>query len=194
MKLTTIAKPKLGVAALALGLAMSATIAVAGGYSRSSYSDHAVVTHVEPIYRTVRISEPHQECWQEEVYHNSHSHGHSHSAGSTIVGGIIGGVIGHKVGKSINGSKGKHSGAILGTLIGAAVGNEHAHNRKKRHGHGGYTTVQNHCQTVHTYHTEERIDAYRVTYEYNGQIFYTRMKHRPGDRIRVNIHVTPSAY
>ncbi|MEM7292151.1 MAG: glycine zipper 2TM domain-containing protein [Pseudomonadota bacterium] len=179
---------------LAAGLALGGSMAFAGGYSKSSYADHAVVTHVEPIYRTVRISEPHQECWDEEIYRQRRS-SHHHSSGSTIVGGIIGGVIGHKIGRSIDGGRGRHGGAVLGTLVGAAIGNDHAKRHHKHgHGQGGYTTVERRCKTTHSYHTEERIDAYRVSYEYNGQIFHTRMRHRPGDRIRVNIQIIPSAY
>ena len=179
------------VVAIAFGVALASSIAAAGGYKKNSYSDHAVVTDVQPIYRTIRVNEPRQECWSEEVYHQP-QHTHNSSAGSTIVGGIIGGVIGHQVGKRVNRGRGKNGGAILGTLIGAAIGHE---NGAKSHTTGrGYTTVENRCQTVDSYHTEERIDGYRVSYEYNGALFHTRMKHRPGDRIRVNVQVTPSAY
>ena len=172
------------------------SIAVAGGKPHNSYSDHATVTHVEPVYRTVRVNDPYQECWQEEVYHSGHKRNrrHGHTAGGTIVGGVIGGVIGHSIGKKINGGRGKNGGALLGTLVGAAIGHDHASNHGSHghsHGHGGYTTVENRCKTVDNYHTEERLDGYRVSYEYNGQIFHTRMKYRPGNRIRVSIRVQP---
>jgi len=176
----------------ALGIALASQVATAGGYNKNFYSDHALVTHVVPIYRTVRITDPRRECHSERVYHSS-SHSHGNTAGSTIVGGIIGGVIGHQIGKSFNGGHGKHGGAVLGTLIGASIGHDEASRKHSRH-NSGYTTVERSCETVNTYYTEERIDAYRVTYEYNGEIFHARMKHHPGDRIRVKIHVTPSDY
>ncbi len=176
----------------AMSIALAGQVATAAGYSKNFYSDHATVTHVVPIYRTVRISDPQRECHSEQVYHSS-GHSHGHSAGSTIAGGIIGGVIGHQIGKRFKGGHGKHGGAILGTLVGAAIGHDESTRRHSRH-KNGYTTIERHCETVNAYYTEERIDAYRVTYEYNGEVFHARMKHRPGDRIRVKIHVTPGDY
>lgn len=180
-----------GAVLAALTISLGSSVVIAGGYKHNSFSDHAYVTNVQPIYRTVRISTPQEECWEQEVYHQPQHVSHG-SAGSTIVGGIIGGVIGHQIGKKVNGGRGKNGGAILGTLIGAAVGHEKGGH--KHVSHGGYTTVESHCETVETYHTEERVEGYRVTYEYNGEVFHTRMKHHPGDRIRVKVQVTPSAY
>ena len=177
--------------AAALTISLGSSVVIAGGYKHNSFSDHAYVTDVQPIYRTVKITAPQEECWEQEVYHEPQyvSHG---DAGGTIVGGIIGGVIGHQIGRKVNGGRGKNGGTVLGTLIGAAIGHEKSGHKKVSK--GGYTTVESHCEVVDTYHTEERVEGYRVSYEYNGEVFHTRMKHHPGKRIRVKVQVTPSSH
>ena len=176
----------------ALIFALAGSFAIAGGYGENFYSDYATVTEVVPIYRSVRIDRPHRECRSERVYH-SPRHSRYQTAGATIAGGIIGGVIGHRIGGSFNGGRGRHGGALLGSIIGAAIGHDAVSRRQSNYSHG-YTTVENPCSRIHTYYTEERIDAYRVSYEYNGEVFHARMKHHPGDRIRVKISVIPSSY
>jgi uncharacterized protein YcfJ len=179
-----------GLAALIFALAGS--VAIAGSYDENFYSDYATVTDVVPIYRSVRIDRPHRQCRSEQIYH-SPRRSQGYAAGATIAGGIIGGVIGHQFGGSYNSGRGSHAGALLGSIIGAAVAHDAASHSQSNYSHG-YTTVGNHCSTVHSYYTEERIDAYRVSYEYNGEVFHARMKQRPGDRIRVKISVIPSSY
>jgi uncharacterized protein YcfJ len=43
----------------------------------------------------------------------------------------------------------------------------------------------------HQTHEEERIDGYHVTYRYKGEIFTTRLPYDPGDRLKVQVSVTP---
>jgi len=38
---------------------------------------------------------------------------------------------------------------------------------------------------------EERVEGYRVTYVYHGREYTTRMPYDPGQRVRVNIDVSP---
>lgn len=177
---------------LVLIFTLAGSVAIAGGYSDNFYSDYATVTEVVPIYRTVRIEQPHRHCRSEQVY-RSPRRSYGYTAGATIAGGVIGGIIGHQIGGRINGGHGRHGGALLGSLIGAAIGHDTA-SRRQSTVDRGYTRVNNHCSTIIDYYTEERIDAYRVSYEYNGEVFHARLKHRPGDRIRVKIIVTPSEY
>ena len=83
-----------------LGLIM-ATTATATPHTKSYY-DYAEVTAVEPLYRTVRVSQPIRECRDESVYVND-SRYRSHTP--VILGGVIGGLLGHELGR-----KGHHSG------------------------------------------------------------------------------------
>ena len=172
------------IASIIATMVISAGSAYAGHakhkYRDDSFFDRARVTHVDPIYQTVRVSVPHQECYQQEVRTGRHHRGDK--AASTVVGGIIGGAIGHRAGKH------KKGPTIAGAIIGAAIGNELGKNRGHRHDQVSYEEV---CETTHTYREEQHIDGYNVTYRYKGETFTTRMDQRPGKRIRVRVHVSP---
>ena len=145
--------------------------------------DKARVVRVEPIVRTVRVSTPHQECYQEEVRRPAYVE-HRPSDGAAVVGGIIGGIIGHKIGK------GRSGATIAGTLVGASLGKNSAQHKD----HTDYyedVSYENHCTTNVSYHTEERIEGYDVTYKYKGERFTTRMPYDPGKFMRVAIKVSP---
>jgi uncharacterized protein YcfJ len=151
---------------------------------RHGRGDWARVTHVDPVYRTITVTEPETECWSERVEYPTHRH-YNNSAGGAIVGGVVGGVIGNKIGH------GKSGATIAGTLIGAAIGHDAA-----RHG-GGRGTVsrdERHCETVERHHTERRLIGYDVSYRYRGRHYSTFMEEHPGDRVRVNVDVTPVSY
>ena len=48
------------------------------------------------------------------------------------------------------------------------------------------------CGTTTAY--EDRVEGYRVTYEYNGRRQTTQLPYDPGDRIRVRVDVRPDDY
>ena len=168
-------------------MSISASNAYAGHgkhkYRGDGFYDRARVTHVEPVYSTVRVSVPVQECYQQEVRSPRYHHGDK--AASTVVGGIIGGAIGHNVGNHRKGS------TIAGAIIGAAIGNELGRNHGHRYDVVRYEDV---CETRYTYQEEERLDGYNVTYRYKGQRYTTFMRDRPGKFVRVNVHVSPVVY
>jgi len=146
---------------------------------REVFFDQARVINVEPIYTTVRVSVPREECYQEEVRTPVH---HSHSNGTAVVGGIIGGVVGHSLGH------GKTGATIAGTILGAAVGKEAGRDRDHSYERVSY---EDYCTTHVNYRTEERLDGYNVTYRYKGEVFTTRMDNHPGKFLRVRVHVSP---
>ena len=146
---------------------------------REFFIDEAKVIEVNPIYTTVRVSIPQEECYQEEVRTPV---SHRHSDGTAVVGGIIGGVVGHKLGH------GKAGATIAGTILGAAVGKEAGRDRDY---YSERVSYEDRCTTRVSYRTEERIDGYNVTYRYKGEVFTTRMDHHPGKQIRVRVHVSP---
>lgn len=165
-------------------LALASTTAVAGDrYNDRDYRDYkhtekARVTHVQPIYRSVTVTTPERECWDEpRRYRDNHQ-----SYTSTIAGGIIGGVIGSQFG----GGNGKTALAVAGTLLGGSVGRDLE--AKNRSYHTGY---EEQCRVVHREHREQRIDGYEVSYRYHGNQYTTVMDHHPGKFIPVDVHVEP---
>ena len=83
--------------ATVLAIASSASIAKDDYYDNNpTFQDTARVTHVEPLYKTVRVSTPQRECWTESNNYNRRPQAKSYT--STIAGGILGGVLGHQFG------------------------------------------------------------------------------------------------
>jgi uncharacterized protein YcfJ len=148
--------------------------------------DYAPVTHIEPIVRRVRIETPRRECWDETRVVESRPHISDPAVGGrTLLGGIIGGVIGHQIGSG----RGNDAATIAGAVIGSGVGYDSA---RRRAGTEVEERVVQRCATRYEKEYEERIDGYRVTYEYNGREFTTRMPYDPGERIRVRVAVAPA--
>jgi len=152
--------------------------------------DYAKVVDVQPLTTRVRVSTPQRECWDETRYEKpQYGEGMPRSvAGGTLLGAALGAVIGHQIGSG-NGRKAATAG---GAIVGAAIGHQQAVRRS------GYTpppsreyTVQR-CETRYHDEWQERVDAYRVTYQYHGRRQVTEMPYRPGDRIRVRVDVTPA--
>ena len=169
-----------------IGILMLSTGAALAGHQydseRDVYFDHAKVIRVEPVYTSVRVSIPQEECYQEEVrtpvYNN-------HSNGTALVGGVIGGLVGHKLGH------GKKGATIAGTILGAAIGKTAGREGDRYSEHVSYA---DRCTTRVAYRTEERIDGYYVTYRYKGEVFTTRMNQHPGQQLRVRVQVSPVVY
>lgn len=174
--------------AIGLAAALAATPAAFAGkkrhYTGDGFTDSARVTHVRPIYRTVQVSRPHRECYQEEVYRPSQNSSHGNSAVGMIVGGALGGALGHNISR-----RHSNTATIAGAVIGSAIGHDVANNRQRDRGYS--RDYQERCHTVSERHSEERLDGYRVTYRYQGKTFSTRMDHDPGGRIRVRVSVSP---
>jgi uncharacterized protein YcfJ len=94
-------------------------------------------------------------------------------------------VIGHQFGSG----RGQDAATVAGAVIGSGVGYDSA---RRRQGTTAEERVVQRCATRYEKEYEERIDGYRVTYEYNGREFTTRMPYDPGERIRVRVDVAPA--
>ncbi len=151
-----------------------------------SYTDMAQVMEVEPITRLVRVETPRRECWDEEVPVRRSARYHD-SATPMIIGGIIGGVVGNQFGKG----DGNTAMTVAGALLGGSIGRDHARRHAPAHEYAEYTTTQTRCTVRTEYHEEERVEAYRVKYSYNGRVYVTRMRKHPGDRVPVSVSVAP---
>lgn len=150
--------------------------------SGSEY-DYAPVTRVEPIVRQVRIETPRRECYDDVRRVEERP---PQVAGRTLLGGIIGGVIGHQIGSG----RGNTAATVAGAVIGAGIGHDSA---TRQYG-SRYTREERveRCDVRYEQEYEERIDGYRVTYEYNGREYTTRMPYDPGERIKVRVAVAPA--
>lgn len=148
--------------------------------------EYARVVDVDPIVRRVKVETPRRECWDETRYVDSRPHvSDPEVGGRTLLGAAIGGIIGHQFGSG----RGRDAATVAGALIGAGVGYDSA---AKRYPHGGYEEVVQRCDVRYEHAYEERIEAYRVTYEYHGRYYTTQLPYDPGDRIRVRVAVAPA--
>lgn len=154
-------------------------------YSSGEYYDYAEVIDVEPLVREVHVSDPRQECWQEEVHYRDQYAGGGSTASSMILGGLTGLVIGRQFGHGDDRDTNALAGGIIGTGIGFGLANREAR---------GYSGYEESCRTVNDYYTEERVDGYRVTYLYHGETFTRDLPYDPGERMRVRVDVDPAQY
>ena len=169
------------ITALFVALALMSPLAFAD--SKKKY-DYARVVSVEAITKTIRVSTPRQECWQAQVPH--YKQAKQRSATPTIIGAVIGGLIGNELGNNPDARKG---GLLVGSILGGSIGRDIGR-RNARPGHLYYTTEQQ-CETYQDYHEEERISGYQVDYKYHGNMYHTRTRNHPGERIKVSVTVTP---
>jgi len=164
-------------------LALSSPATFAGNKHNkhhNSFKDSARVTHVEPLYTTIRVATPQRDCYRPSNRRNSHS---SKSYTSTIAGSIVGGVVGNQFG----GGSGKKILTVAGALLGGSVGRDYSH-RSSSSSYSNYNAREQ-CHVTQRYHQEERIDGYLVTYRYQGQSYTTEMDRHPGKRIPVEVSV-----
>ena len=176
---------------LMLPLAIAATLVVAPtaaadddfGYEPRTHYVTARVVRVEPIIRYVRVSEPRRECWDETYVETEPTYRGRNPSGSALLGGVIGGVIGHQFGDG----NGRDAATVAGALLGASI----AHDRAVRRNEPRTVTDRHHkrtrCADRFDEREEERVMGYRVTYQYDGQRYVTRMDRDPGDTVRVAI-------
>jgi uncharacterized protein YcfJ len=156
--------------------------------------DYARVVDVDPIVRHVRVTTPKRECWTETRYEEVRHGGYDPrrgAAGSMILGGIIGAAVGNQIGRG----DGRRAATVAGAVIGSAIGHDAADRRNARNAGPVYTETRPYeterCEVRYDESYEERIDGYRVTYEYAGRRQTTQLPYDPGDRIRVRVDVRP---
>lgn len=138
--------------------------------------EYAKVVSANPIYRSVRVSTPRQECVDERVVYREPAY----RDGNVLLGAIIGGVAGHQFGKG----RGNAAATAAGALIGASVAQGRSGVRER-------VSYEPRCTTYDDYHYEQRVEGYDVAYKYHGRIYHTRMPYDPGQRIPVNVAVSP---
>ena len=150
--------------------------------------DYARVIDVEPLRTRVRVTTPRRECWEETRYDQRDYAGERSRAGGALLGAVIGGVIGHQIGSG----RGRDAATAAGVVIGAGLGHREAERRAAANQGPPRAYTVERCETSYSDTFEERIDGYRVTYEYHGRRQVTELPYNPGDRIRVRVDVTPA--
>ncbi len=162
----------------------SAAIVIAAPTFAETRYEFAEVIESRPVYQTVEISMPHEECWNEEVAHTSRAR--SDSRTPAILGTIIGGALGNAVG---HGKSNKRVGTVVGAVLGHSIGRDivagNSHDRVVR-----YETVRQ-CETVYEYREEERLVGYQVLYRYNDEDYSVRMDEDPGEKVRIKVNIQP---
>ncbi len=171
----------IGVALAAFGFAAPAVADRHG-----AQYDYARVLSSDPILRTVTVRTPVRECWQDTEYYEV-TRAAPGTGVSTFFGALVGGVVGHQFGSG----HANNAATVAGTLLGAAVGNTVAQRQL------GYVSERHErpvrrCETTMRETREDRIDGYRVVYEYRGQKYATQMPYDPGREIRVRVDVRPA--
>ena len=148
---------------------------------------YATVIDATPVVKTVRVTIPRQECWQEEVaYGHLYDDQYHRNGGGALLGGVIGGAIGHAVGHR---KRNKQVGSLVGAVLGATIGSSYSSsgNRIRSSAYG----TQERCELIEDTHFEERIVGYDVRYRYSNVTYSTRTDVDPGDTIRVRVVITP---
>jgi uncharacterized protein YcfJ len=196
---------KLKVGGVLIGAVVAASVAQADGrdHGRPDLRDHnrgygngtdyARVVDVDPIVRHVRTSVPRQECYEETRYRGREDDGVILSRNGTAGHTILGAVIGAGIGNSIGSGDGRRAATVAGAIIGSAIGHDVGERRRDqwRSGRSEEPYRAERCETRYEERYEDRTEGYRVTYEYNGQRYTTRLPYDPGEKIRVRVSVTP---
>lgn len=207
---------RLALVAATLGSLAAGTALADGGKRRGwdrhygdwqSGYDYARVVDVDPIVRRVRVIEPVRECYEETRYERDvryERRAARGSAGNMILGGIIGAAVGNQIGSG----DGRRAATVAGAIIGSAIGHDAAARRDARDDsrydqryddrYGGryearpYTVER--CDIRDVERWEERIEAYRVTYDYQGRRGSVTLPYDPGPKVRVRVDVRPAEY
>jgi uncharacterized protein YcfJ len=145
---------------------------------------YADVLRVDPVYETVRYSEPREECYDERV--TTRERGGGDPTGGTVLGAIIGGVVGNQVGSG----NGRKAATVAGAIAGGAIG------RNADRNNGGpdriYEGTERRCRVVDVEREDRRVAGYDVEYRFKGDVFMSRLDYDPGNKLRVRVAVSPA--
>ncbi len=153
------------------------------------FDDFAKVINV--VAQVEQINRPRQECRTEVVQVNRQvqttAPQQQRGNGGAIIGGIAGALLGNQVGGGSGRTTATAAGAIIGALSGDRLENNNAQAATETI--SSEQPVQR-CRMVD--HIESRTNGYNVTYEYRGRQYSTVLPNDPGNRLKVNVTVTPA--
>lgn len=163
---------------------LAAIAVVAHADTGQGIIDEAAVLSAEPVYRTVRINDPVEECWEEPV--QVPASGGYESATPKILGAIVGAAVGNEFGKG----RGKDLATVAGAVLGGSIGRDVQANNSRNE--GGKVVYEQRCELVDRYRTEERLMGYDVAYRYSDHVYSAFTAHDPGTTITVRVSVQPA--
>ncbi len=165
-------------------LMLSAAIVTTNAMAGVRYA-HAPVTDVEPIIETVAHVEPKEHCWFEDAPERVVPH----SATTPLLGALIGGAVGNAVGHK---KRNKQVGAVVGALIGGSIARDISREEQRHRFISDRRVRRQVCEVVDETTYRREVTGYLVTYQYAGQSYQARMRHRPGETVRVRVTVGPA--
>lgn len=135
------------------------------------------VIHSQPVYETVRVNRPIEECRTERV--PARKYGKS-SKTINMLGAIAGGALGRHLG---HGGQEEWLGTIVGGMLGHHMADEiQTHRNKRSH---RYSTRVEVCHWVDEWETRRELVGYEVTYELAGREFTSFSEDKPGATMEV---------
>jgi uncharacterized protein YcfJ len=196
-----------------VGLSSLALSPLASAQSQYAW---ARVIDAQPIYDEVEVpGQTRRECRQQPLTHYSYDddrlpydedygytyeptyrepYGQRRSDAGVVFGAILGGVIGNQFGSGNGRVAATVAGAALGSAIASdaqrqAYYDDYRYRSSGRFGRHADGAVEEICETTREYHREQQIRGYEVTWDYNGQVGYSRTRSHPGDQIQVEVQV-----
>ena len=153
--------------------------AAAGGAFATEYGS---VVSSTPVTGDVAV--PQRQCFDEEQAVAA-PRTYSSSGAGALIGAVVGGVVGNSVGAGV----GRAAATGIGAVAGAAIGDRvEANGTPQAAPETAIHTVRR-CQTVSRH--EQRVIGYDVLYDYAGKRYSTRLAQDPGERIPLDVRVTP---
>lgn len=156
-------------------LALAAALPAWGSDTHYGYAD---VLRVDPLYETIRYTEPQEECYDQDVVRREGG-----GAGGAVLGAIIGAAIGNQIGSG----DGRRAATAAGAIAGGAIGHNAQRNNRRE-----YASTERRCRLIEVEREERRVAGYDVEYRYRGENYLTRMDYDPGDKMRVRVTVAPA--
>lgn len=138
---------------------------------------YAHVLHVVPVYQELQVAETTEICDRPDPA----AQARPAPAGHTTLGDLIGGVIG------LGNAHGRERSAASGTATALGAPEDALGQRGT-----GDTPEGDGCRQVETLVAERQLVAYDVEYRYRDEVFVSRLRHDPGDRLRLRVAVAPA--
>ena len=93
-------------------------------YDTNGDLHEADVISAYPVYRTVRVNTPREQCWQEAVSVPSQTH-------TSYTPEILGGIIGAGVGRLFGSGRGQDVATVAGAVLGGSIGRDQKAKRQR---------------------------------------------------------------
>lgn len=141
----------------------------------------APVISANPVYRTVEVSVPKKECWEEAVAVPTRHH-------ESRTPEIFGAIVGAGIGRLFGSGRGQDVATVAGAVLGGSIGRDQKYRNR---GNNDEVRYEQRCKVVDEFYSEERLQGYDVTYEYNDNVYTTQTQTDPGSIIKVSVNVVP---